>query len=144
MTRRFMLCAAFLCVGAMAFAQAGVNSAPVPNPALGLNGYQVVPSATLIPFGAAHSCSGLSADQTQAGSQADFNHIFHVPCLDVKSYPVLVARNEVPLVQPQRLWPNAKAEPIPTQWPKVWMEPIPTQWPDMKMEPITGTAKATP
>lgn len=135
--KRFMVCAA-LYAGTVALAQSGANPTPVPNPASELNGYQVAPLATLPPFGPAHSCNGLGTDSTQPASPADLDHIFHVPCLDLKSRPILIARNEIPLGQPQRLWPNAKVEPIPTQWPKVRMIPIPTQWPDLKMEPIVG------
>lgn len=142
--KRFMVCAAFLYLSTLALAQSGADPATGPNPAFGLNGYEVAPLATLAPFGSAHSCNGRNTDSIPRASSTDLSHIFHVPCLDLKSQPFLIARNEIPFVQPQRPWPNAKAEPIPTQWPKVRMEPIPTQWPDMKMEPISGPAKAKP
>jgi hypothetical protein len=126
----------------MAYAQSGANS--LPDPGFGLRGPQTaVPGVAS--FGAVHSCDALRANQSQTGSPADLNHIFHVPCLDLRSNPIMVARNESPLKPPQqRIWPNAKSEPIPTQWPNAHIEQIPTQWPNLKMEPLTAQAKAKP
>lgn len=140
--RRLMFCAAFLCTGVLALAQSEANPSPAPTPSFGFSGPHIASSGSVPLFATGHSCTSIN---TPGEPQTDLNHIFHVPCLDLKSNQMMIARNEIPLIQPrQKLWPNAKSEPIPTQWPKAHIEQIPTQWPDVKMQSINGPAKTRP
>jgi hypothetical protein len=141
--RRFALfvVALQLC-GILAFSQSPTaNPAalqPAPNkPSFEFNTPQ---TRQLIPsnqFWKMNPSDGLNALQDRKSTQPNADQRFQMNA----STPLLamLSPSPIPRAPSNRIWPNAKAEPIPTQWPDAKFAPIPTTWPDLKILPVAGS-----
>jgi hypothetical protein len=140
--RRFALFAAFQCCGILAFGQSlTVNSStPQALPLFDFRGHQTVQVTRSAEIWKMDSPYDLNAKENPTSAQGGADQRFHLAPLNKSA---LWAMLDSPSVQPSslsnRIWPNAKFGPIPTQWPNAKFEPIPTRWPNLKMQPIAGS-----
>jgi hypothetical protein len=150
--RRFALFAVLQCCGILAFsqslttkpgtAQASPNKPSFPLPLFDFNSRQTPQITLSTKFWKMDSPDGLNAVQNQTGAQGDASQLFRVPPMNtgtLLAMSPLYSSIVLPSPLSNRIWPNAKSEPIPTQWPNAKFEQIPTTWPDLKMLPLAGS-----
>ena len=146
--RRFALLVVLQWWGILAFSQSPtINGTPqasphkpsVPLPLFDFNSHQTRHITPSTQFWKMDSLSGLNSEN-QTSAQGDANQVFHAPPISSSTLLAMMAPHPlVPLplsLLPNRIWPTAKSEPIPTQWPNAKFEQIPIVWPDLKIQPL--------